>query len=68
MCAVKQRSLYKEERYAITIMNEIKKQMRHPPTEGCPRISNEVELTKYPLYSAFLLAFVLNFISAYTNP
>jgi hypothetical protein len=36
------------------------------PTEGCPNTLKEP--TKCPPYSAFLLAFVLNFISAYTNP
>jgi hypothetical protein len=61
------RSLYKEERYAGMI-NKKNKRCDFDPTEGGRKSSGVDEPTKCPLYSAFLLAFVLNFISAYTNP
>lgn len=36
------------------------------PMDGYPKTLDEP--MKCPIYSAFLLAFVLNFISAYTKP
>jgi len=63
---MKQCSLYKEERYAGMI-NKITRGVTSIPQE-VEKSSGVGEPTECPLYSAFLLAFVLNFISAYTNP